>query len=322
MLRKLLVGSLLGAMFTTGMLLVPGTLLQAHAAKHYKIVYIAGIASDPYYIALNQGAQAEARRDGATVQFSGSAAAFSPSAQLPYLNSAIAQKADLIMIAPTDKVALQAPIQRAVSAGIPVILVDTTLNNPSIAVTSIGFDNVTGGAQAADALAKVIGYRGKIAVVSTTAGTSTGDQRVQGFTQELRKYKSITNVGTTYAGDDPARAAGALKSLLTAHPDLAGVFTINGITGDGVTTAARESHVSGKLKLVEYGSSASQVQGLRTGTVTALIGPPPYLIGELGVRYGVQYLNGKRGFKKHYDTPQAIVTKANVDDPKIKPFLY
>src|ERR1700736_5081328 len=111
--------------------------------KHYKIVYIPGIASDPYYIALNRGAQDEAKKEGATVQFSGSAQAFSPSTQLPYLNAAIAQKPDLIMIAPTDKVAMQAPIQTAVTAGIPVILVDTTLNDPSIAVPSIDFDNVT-----------------------------------------------------------------------------------------------------------------------------------------------------------------------------------
>jgi len=47
--------------------------------KPYKIVYIAGIASDPYYIALNRGAQAEAQKQGATVQFSGSPSAFSPS---------------------------------------------------------------------------------------------------------------------------------------------------------------------------------------------------------------------------------------------------
>lgn len=291
--------------------------------KHYKIVYIAGIASDPYYIALNRGAQAEAQAEGATVQFSGSTSAFSPSTQIPFLNAAIAQKPDLIMIAPTDQVAMQAPIQQAVKAGIPVILVDTTLQDPSIALTSIGFDNVTGGAQAADALAKVIGNKGKVAVVSTTPGTSTGDDRARGFTQEITsKYPQITNLGVTYAGDDTTHAATVMKSLLTAHPDLAGVFTINSIVGDGVTAAAKEVGVEGKVKMVEYGSSTTQVQGIKDGTVTALIGPSPYTIGQLGVRYGIQYLNGKRGFQQHYDTPQAILTADNVNDPKNKDFEY
>jgi ribose transport system substrate-binding protein len=291
--------------------------------KPYKIVYIAGIASDPYYIALNRGAQAEAQKQGATVQFSGSPSAFSPSTQIPFLNAAIAQKPDLIMIAPTDIVAMQQPIQTAVSAGIPVILVDTTLKDPSIAITSIGFDNLTGGAQAADALAKVIGGKGKVAVVSTTLGTSTGDDRVRGFNQQMAsKYPDIKNIGTSYAGDDTTKAASVLKGLLTSHPDLAGVFTINGIVGDGVTIAAKEAGAENKLKLVEYGSSASQVQGVQNGTVTALIGPSPYTIGELGVRLGIQYLQGKKDLQKHYDTDQGILTKENVDDPKNKTFEY
>ncbi len=291
--------------------------------KHYKIVYIAGIASDPYYIALNRGAQAEAQKQGATVQFSGSPSAFSPSTQIPFLNAAIAQKPDLIMIAPTDIVAMQQPIQTAVSAGIPVILVDTTLKDPSIAITSIGFDNLTGGAQAADALAKVIGGKGKVAVVSTTLGTSTGDDRVRGFNQQMAsKYPDIKNIGTSYAGDDTTKAASVLKGLLTSHPDLAGVFTINGIVGDGVTIAAKEAGAENKLKLVEYGSSASQVQGVQNGTVTALIGPSPYTIGELAVRLGIEYLKGKKDLQKHYDTDQGILTKENVDDPKNKPFEY
>lgn len=292
-------------------------------SKHYKIVYIAGIASDPYYIALNRGAQAEAQKEGATVQFSGSPNAFSPATQIPFLNAAIAQRPDLIMIAPTDMVAMQQPIETAVNAGVPIILVDTTLKDPSIAVTSIGFDNVTGGAQAADALAKVIGNKGKVAVVSTTLGTSTGDDRVKGFNQRMAsKYPGIKNIGTSYTGDDTTKAASVLKGLLTAHPDLAGAFTINGIVGDGVTIAAKESGAENKLKLVEYGSSASQVQGVQNGTVTALIGPSPYTIGELAVRYGIQYLNGKKDLQKHYDTPQGILTKENVDDPNNKLYEY
>jgi ribose transport system substrate-binding protein len=130
-------------------LCVPQAMPRANAAAPYKIVLIAGIASDAFYITMNHGAQAEAQKDGATVQFSGSPAAFSPSTQLPYLNAALAQKPDLILIAPTDKVALQAPIARAVAAHIPVILVDTTLGDPSLAVTTISSDNIAGGKKVA-----------------------------------------------------------------------------------------------------------------------------------------------------------------------------
>jgi ribose transport system substrate-binding protein len=327
MFKKSLLAGLAGAILvTSGALFGPGASSQAHAAmtmkKHYKIVLIAGIASDAFYITMNHGAQAEARREGATVQFSGSPADFSPSTQLPFLNAAIAQKPDLILIAPTDKVAMQAPIQRAVNAHIPVILVDTTLTNPSIAVTTISSDNIAGGIAAAKALAQAIGYKGKVAGISVTPGISTTDQRLQGFNQQLKKYPHIINIGTTYAGDDPTRAAAIAKALVVAHKDLAGIFAMNVVTGDGVIAGAREARVAGKLKLVEFDAEPVQIQALKSGTVAALIAQNPYKIGQLGVRLGIEYLNGNHHLKRHYPTGESIITKANLNNPSIKEYLY
>jgi ribose transport system substrate-binding protein len=301
---------------------VPGAMPRANAAAPYKIVLIAGIASDAFYITMNHGAQAEAQKDGATVQYSGSSAAFSPSTQLPFLNAAIAQKPDFILIAPTDKVALQAPIAQAVAAKIPVILVDTTLNDPSIAVTTISSDNVAGGAKVADALADAIGKTGKVAVVSVSPGVSTTDERVEGFNKQLATYPSVKSLGVTFTGDNPTRANTVLKGLVAANRDLAGVFATNTQTGTGVTAASRELGLSGKLKLVEFDTEPVQVEGLKAGTITALVAQDPYNIGELGVRYAVQYLKGKRDFDKHYGTGEAIITKENVDSPDTKKYLY
>lgn len=91
MLMRLAPATALAAIIGLSALVVPRTIPHANAAGPYKIVLIAGIASDAFYITMNHGAQAEAKKEGATVQFSGSPAAFSPSTQLPYLNAAVAQ---------------------------------------------------------------------------------------------------------------------------------------------------------------------------------------------------------------------------------------
>ncbi len=322
MLKRLLVAAALVPVTTLCLVSVPRTVPAAKAATPYKIVLIAGIASDAFYITMNHGAQAEAAKEGATVQYSGSPAAFSPSTQLPFLNAAIAQKPDLILIAPTDKVALQAPIARAVAAHIPVILVDTTLGDPSIAVTTISSDNVAGGAKVADALATAIGKKGDVAVVSVSPGVSTTDERVEGFNKELAKTPDVKSLGVTFTGDDPTRANSVTKGLVAAHHDLAGVFATNVVTGGGVTAAARELGVSGKLKLVEFDAEPAQIEAVKAGTITALVAQDPYHIGELGVRYGIQYLKGKHDFEKHYGTGEAIITKENVDSPAVKNYLY
>lgn len=317
-MRKTFIAATLAAFLALSL----GSPPPARAAGPYKIVLIAGIASDAFYITMNHGAQAEAQKEGATVQFSGSPAAFSPSTQLPYLNAAIAQKPDLIIIAPTDKNALQEPIARAVAAHIPVVLVDTTINDPSIAVTAISSDNVAGGQRVAEALANAIGGKGKVGVVSVSPGVSTTDQRVEGFNKELTKHPAVQSLGVTFTGDDPTRANAVLKGLVAAHRDLAGAFATNVVTGDGVTAAARELGLSGKLKLVEFDAEPAQIEALKAGTITALVAQDPYHIGELGVQYGIAYLKGKRDFAKHYGTGEAILTKENVDSPSVKNYLY
>src|SRR5919109_545711 len=150
------------------------------AHKTYRFVLVAGIASDAFYLTMEKGAQAAAKKLGnVTVQFTGSPQAFSPPTQIPYLNAAIAKKPDAILIAPTDKTALIAPIQRAISAGIPVATVDTFITSP-IAFTNVSTDNPGGGRAAARALIKSIGGKGAVAGVSVAPGISTTDQRQEG----------------------------------------------------------------------------------------------------------------------------------------------
>ena len=244
---------------------------------------------------MNKGAQAEAKKLGnVSVQFTGSPEAFSPPTQIPFLNAAIAKKPDAILIAPTDKSALIAPIQRAVDAGIPVITVDTFITKP-IAVTNISTDNLAGGRAAADALVKAIGGSGEVAGISVNPGISTTDQRQQGFEQELKKYPKVKYLGTQYCNDDQTKATNITSALLAGHPNLKGVFAMNVVSGNGVTAAVKTKGLSGKVKLVEFDAGPPQVQALKSGTIDALIAQYPYGIGQQGVQLAYQYLTEGQG---------------------------
>ena len=293
------------------------------AQKTYKFVLVAGIASDAFYLTMNKGAQAEAKKLGnVSVQFTGSAAEFSPPTQIPFLNGAIAKKPDAILIAPTDKNALITPIQRAISAGIPVVTVDTFITK-SIAFTNVSTDNPAGGRAAADALVKAIGGSGEVAAISVNPGISTTDQRQQGFEQELKKYPKVKYLGTQYCNDDQTKATNQTAALLNGHPNLKGMFAMNVVSGNGVTAAVKAAGKSGKVKLVEFDAGPPQVQALKAGTIDALIAQYPYGIGQMGVQLAYKYVTGhKAGIKKHYGTGSAVITRANVNAPKIKKFLY
>jgi ribose transport system substrate-binding protein len=294
------------------------------APKQKPTIYlVAGIATDAFYLTMKKGAEAEAKKLGVNLIFTGSPRAFSPPTQIPYLNAAIARKPDAILIAPTDKTALIAPIRRAVQAGIPVLTVDTFITAP-LAVTNISTDNVAGGKAAARALAQSIGKKGIVAGVSVQPGISTTDQRQQGFEAELKKYSGIRYVGTQYCNDDQTKAAQITAALISRHgDDLKGIFAMNVVSGNGVTAAVKNAGKSGDVKLVEFDAGPEQVTALKTGTIDALVAQYPYGIGQLGVRFAHRYITGKKaGIKKHYGTGSAIITRANVNNPKFKKFLY
>jgi ribose transport system substrate-binding protein len=294
------------------------------AEKNYSFVLVAGIASDAFYLTMNKGAQAEAKKLGnVSVQFTGSTEAFSPPTQIPFLNAAIAKKPDAILIAPTDKSALIAPLQRAVDAGIPVFTVDTFISKP-LAIANVSTDNLAGGRAAADALVKAIGGSGEVAGISVNPGISTTDQRQQGFEQELKKYKNVKYLGTQYCNDDQTKATNLMSALLAGHPNLKGVFAMNVVSGNGVTAAVKATGKSGQVKLVEFDAGPPQVQALKAGTISALIAQYPYGIGQIGVQLAYKYVTtgSKAGIKAHIGTGSAIITKANVNSPAIKKYLY
>jgi ribose transport system substrate-binding protein len=307
-----------------GVALAGGASTRAAAAPkaQFSITLVAGITTDAFYLTMKKGAAAEAKKLGVSFTYTGSPSAFSPPTQIPFLNATIAKRPSAILIAPTDVNGLVAPIQRAIKAGIPVETVDTHISKP-LAFTNVSTDNPGGGALAAKALVAAIGGKGSVAIMSTTPGVSTVDERVAGFKAELRKHKSVKYLGIQYCNDDTPTAARLTSALLARHPDLSGVFAVNVKSGDGVTSAVTSAGKAGKVKLVEFDAGPPQVAALRKGTINALIAQYPYGIGQLGIQLAVKYLKGqKAGIKKHYGTPSAVVTKANINTPRIKKFIY
>ena len=121
----------------------------------YKIAFVQGVAGDQFYISMQCGVEDEAKKLGATVEVQGPQK-FDPTLQKPIVDSVVASKPDALLVAPTDVTAMQAPLKAAADAGIKVVLVDTTVDDPSFAVSQISSDNVGGGAAAFDAIKQLV----------------------------------------------------------------------------------------------------------------------------------------------------------------------
>jgi ribose transport system substrate-binding protein len=271
---------------------------------------IAGVKGDEFYITMNCGAQAKAKELGVTLDFQGPDK-FDPSLQTPVVNAVAAKKPDAVLVAPTDTKAMYAPIKQLSDNGSKVVLVDTTLDQPTMAVSQIASDNLKGGQTAASELAKLIGGSGKVMVVNVKPGISTTDARGKGFEQGA-KEAGLDYIGQQYDDDDPAKAASIVNATLSKHPDLKGIFAANLFSAEGAATALKQSGKLGKVKIVGFDAGPKQVQDLKAGLVQALIAQQPAQIGKDGVDQALAALNGKPTTKE-IGTGFSVITKDNLD---------
>ncbi|WP_460723948.1 ABC transporter substrate-binding protein [Nocardia heshunensis] len=270
-----------------------GSVSSSGGTDAKKLVLIPGVANEPFYISMQCGAQDEAKKLGYTLDTQ-APTQFDASMQTPIVTGVIASKPGAILIAPTHAQAMASPIKQAKDAGIKVIEVDTALEDTTIALSSISSDNVKGGELAAQTLSKLVGDKGSVLVINTKAGTSTTDQRAQGFEDELKKnHPGMTPLGVQYNNNEAAQAASIVTATLAAHPDLAGIFATNLSSAEGAATGLRNAGKLGQVKVVGFDASPKQVQDLKDGTVQALIAQNPGDIGKQGVDQAAAALDSK-----------------------------
>jgi ribose transport system substrate-binding protein len=283
----------------------------AKAGKEYNLSFIQGVAGDEFYISMQCGIEAEARKLGVKVNTQGPQK-FDPTLQKPIVDSVAGSKPDAILIAPTDVTAMQTPLAAAAAAGSKIVLVDTTLKDPSIAVTSIASDNEGGGKAAFDAIKKLNPDGGKVMVMSVDPGISTTDARAKGFEDAVKADSKFEYVGVQYSHNDPATAAQLTSAALQKDPEMVGIFAANLFAAEGSATGLRQAGKQGKVTIVGFDAGPNQVKALKNGTVQALVAQQPAAIGQYGVDAAVSALDGT-DVPKNVQTGFTVITKDNVD---------
>ncbi|MEO7350877.1 MAG: ABC transporter substrate-binding protein [Marmoricola sp.] len=281
------------------------------SSKDYKISFIQGVAGDEFYISMQCGVQSEASKLGVSVNTQGPQK-FDPTLQKPIVDSVAASKPDAIVIAPTDVTAMQTPLASASAKGSKIVLVDTTLKDPSIAVTGIASDNIGGGKAAFKAIQQKNPDGGKVMVMSTDPGVSTVDARVKGFQDAVKADSKFQYIGVQYSHDDPATAAQLTSAALQKDPDMVGIFAANLFAAEGSATGLKQAGKKDTVDIVGFDAGPNQVKALRDGTVQALVAQEPATIGRYGVDAAVSALEGK-DVPSLVQTGFKVITKDNVD---------
>ena len=273
-----------------------------------------------FWQAVKEGAEAEAQKLGARITFEGPASEADVENQITMLTNALAKKPDAIGFAALDSKAAQSLLEQAKSQNIPVIAFDSGVDS-DIPVTTASTDNKAAAAEAAKHMSELLGGKGKVAMVVHDQTSKSGTDRRDGFIDWMKaNAPGIQLLDVQYGGGDQTKSADITKSIITANPDIAGIYGSNEGSAIGVVKGVEESTKKG-IVVVGFDSGKAQIDAINSGLMAGAITQNPVGIGEQVVAAAMKAIKGESQ-PKVIDTGFYWYDKTNINDPQIKAVLY
>lgn len=273
-----------------------------------------------FWVSVHAGADAAAHQFGVEVLWNGPAQETDYGRQIQILDSMIAQRVDGIAVAATERKALVQSIDRAMALGIPVTVFDSGVDTTNY-VTFLATDNYEAGKLGARELGRLLNGKGKAAVAMNAPGSTSTMDRERGFEEAMKEeFPGITIVARQYGQSDQSRAMTVAENILTAHPDLNGIFASSEPSSVGTAQALKSRGMAGKVKLVAFDSSESMVEDLKAGVIDTMVVQDPYKMGFEAVKTLVDKLHGVTP-PKRINLSARLVTKADLDKPDVRALL-
>ena len=299
------------------------------AGQTIKIAGVAAVASDPFWISIQCGAAAEAKRLGAEFTWTAGATADAQQ-QAQNLQTVMLKRPDGVLLAPFSTSTFVSPVQSLMRKGVPVVLVaGTTLDKP-VHYQSFQTSASAGFAPMADLIAKQNSQGGSIGILGGTAGTNLKSARVDPMVRELAKSApNIKPLKVEYDGIDSTKAATIVSSWILAHPDLKAVWAVTGPSAQGAAAAVEQHDKTGKVRVYAYDATPDEVAALKRGVISGLIAQSPIKQGQQAVAALVRYIKDhpdggavSPAKPQTVDVDSKVLTPSNVDTPEGQKYVY
>jgi ribose transport system substrate-binding protein len=277
--------------------------------------------ADLFFLTVHAGAEQAAHNLNVAISWNGPDQETDYSRQIQIVDAMIARRVDGIAISATDDRALVAPLERAIGAGIPVTVFDSAVNIQNY-VSMVATDNYGAGCTAARLLAGLLPGGGKIGMVMQKPGGTSTELRERGFEDTVaREFPRLTIAAQRFGMGDRAKSMAVAENILTAHPDLAGIFASSEASSIGSIRAIRARNLSGRIKLITFDVSEIHVAALGDGTSSAMLVQDAFRIGYEAVKSLADKLSGRVPVRR-LDIPARVVLKADLSKPEVQPLLH
>ena len=263
--------------------------ITAPAMAKDAIALVISTLDNPFFVTLKEGAEKQAKALNYDLVVLDSQN--DPAKELANVEDVSVRGVKVLLINPTDSDAVGNAIAVANQKKLPVITLDRAANKGQV-IAHIASDNAAGGEMAGNYIAEKLGKGAKIIQLEGLAGTSAARERGAGFAKAAQAH-DFKILASQPADFDRSKGLNVMENLLTAQPEVQGVFAQNDEMALG---ALRAIQAAGKkdLVLVGFDGTDDGVKAVKGGKMAATIAQQPDKIGEIGVQTADKVLKGEK----------------------------
>lgn len=299
-----------------GVALLPLSAAAAEPAPPIGI--ITKTETNPFFVKMREGAEAEAKKQGLRLLTAAGRRDGDNAGQVTAIENMVAAGARALLIAPSDAQAIVPALKKARARGVLVIALDSA-TDPLDAVDALfATDNYRAGQLIGRyARAALAGRSPRVVTLDLMPGHPVGAQRHNGFldglgikapaasSNQLGKDPAVLCMADT--GGDQARAQTAMENCLQRARDANVVYAINEPAAAGAWTALQRAGRTQGVLLVSVDGGCAGVADVGRGRIAATSQQYPLQMAALGVAAAAEFIRTGRRPQGYTDTGVALV---------------
>ncbi|MGB3418429.1 MAG: substrate-binding domain-containing protein [Mesorhizobium sp.] len=280
-----------------------------------KIGGVSKTLTNEYWRSLGEGYQNYAQKHGVEIVYQAAQSEGDQLGQLSIAETLISQGFNALLFSPQTDNNLQPALEEAESKGVPVVNVnDAVIPSVRHYVGNVQRDN---GVRVAKWFLANRPQGGKVAVIEGQAGVFAAGQRTKGFTETITEGGKFEVVASVPGNWDRQLAYDNATTILQQNPDLVGFYANNDGMALGVVEAVKAAGLQDKVVVFGTDGISDAYASIEAGELTGTVDSFPVLTGEVAMEVALRLI-GKQELPRVVATPQALITKDNVETFAVK----
>jgi ribose transport system substrate-binding protein len=298
----------------------PATETAAPAKTKPRVALVLKTLNNPFFIDMEKGAREAAARLDVELVVQAAEREVDVDKQMQIIENLIQTGVDALCITPSGSKEVVPAIAKANAAKIPVVIVDTRVDEKAAAEAGIkldgfvGSDNYEGGKVAGEYLIKVTGGKAHVGLLEGIPGHETGDSRLKGFHDAVKDSPGIKVVASQTANWERDQGFTVFQNMLQAHPDIDALFACSDMMALGAVEAIAAAGKTGKIKVVGFDAVDDARKAIESGTILGSVAQFPSEMGRLAVEDAVKLVRGGEKPPAEQKVRIELVTKKTEGD--------